>query len=233
MGLMLLLWICFATLEVLGSGNFPSIEHPMEHHPIKSHNRELLASSSGPQPKIIVPSQLGSKPTILLGVDFGGKVTATDPNSLYLLSCSNCPPGTIGDGTAKVDTLLDVNKGILFLSIQVADPKYAAVIQVSVPAGVTTNIAGQPNAGAQSSLSYMPASSGAAAVGQSMATIFQVAWPASIVASAAGAANPSVVADISNRAIMTTLIGTIALPSMPPIYSTFSSSAGLSNIAIG
>jgi hypothetical protein len=39
-----------------------------------------------------------------------------------------------------------------------------------------------------------------------------------------------VVADISNRALMTTLIGSIALPSMPPIYTTFSTSAGLANI---
>jgi hypothetical protein len=194
-----------------------------------ANKRQLLQSSA--EPKIITPSPLGSASTILLGIDFGEKVTATDPNSLFALSCSNCPPGTTGDGTSKVDTLLDVNKGILYISIQVENPEAAAVLQVTVPPGATTNTAGQPNAGtAPSPLSYMPASSGAAAVGNSMGTMFQAAWPASIVASAAGAANPSVVADISNRALMTTLIGSIALPSMPPIYSTFSSSAGLANV---
>jgi hypothetical protein len=207
----------------------PAETYPNDAHPIKSstHARDIKASPSGPQPKIITPSLLGSRPTILLGVLFGEKVTATDPNSLFLLSCLSCPPGSTGSGVSKVDTLLDVNKGMLYISIQVADPKAAAVLQVSVPAGVTTNVDGQPNSAATPApLSYMPPSSGAAAVGKSMATMFQTALPASIVASAAGAMNPSVVADISNRALMTTLVGSIALPSMPPIYSSFSSLMG-------
>jgi hypothetical protein len=192
-----------------------------------SHKRALKADDGAPQPSIITPSPLGSQSTILLGISFGGKVTATDPNSLFSLGCTNCPPGSTGSGASKVDTLLDVNKGMLYISIQVADPKAAAVLQVSVPAGVTTNVDGQPNSAATPApLSYMPASSGAAAVGGSMATMFQAAWPASIVASAAGAVSPSVVADISNRALMTTLVGSIALPSMPPIYSSFSSPMG-------
>jgi hypothetical protein len=224
-GRLLFLWILLAAPGVsqpVGATETSSKPTRIGHPIHLANTRELKSSSSGPQPTIIIPTALSSAPTILLGINFGEKVTATDPSSLYSLSCSNCPPGSTGDGTSKVDSLLDVNKGLLFLSIQVANPKSSAVLQVSVPAGVTTNVAGQPNTAAQASVSYIPSSSGAAAVGKSMAIMFQAAFPASIVASAAGVIAPSVVADISNRALMTTLIGGIAIPAMPPIYSSFS-----------
>ena len=225
-GTSLLVWILIVAIGVVKAAETTRIDSSNDHSRKLSSSGAATDSSSGPQPRFIVPSPLSSVSTILLGVDFGEKITATDPTSLYTISCTQCAPGSTGDGTSKVDSLLDVNKGMLFLSIQLANPNVSTVLQVSVPAGVTTNVAGQPNSAAEAPLSYIPPSGGAKVVGKTMAPMFQVAWPVTLVAGAAGIVNPSVVADISHRALMTAMIGGIALPAMPPIYSSFSSSFG-------
>ena len=234
-------WTFFSTGVTLPSPgvkvsvNIPANALPPELNTptLASNTIQASLDNTGPTPTFALPSPLSTTPTLLVGIDFGERITASDPKTLFTLTCIKCPEGSSENGTSRVESLYDVQSGVVYLSMKLQNPNASTVLELTVPAGVTTDIIGNPNFAASTSLSYIPESTQASSIGNTMANMMKVAWPVTMLASVAGVSAPTDGASISNRALVSTMVGTIPLIAMPPIYTSFSDAMGFVQLDVG
>ena len=78
-------------------------------------------------------------------IDFGEKVLELNPLKLFNLT-----------GSSRADVVYEVEVGKVYLMVYPDDTAQSALIQVTVPAGVTTTSSGLPNMGASAIAQYKP-----------------------------------------------------------------------------
>jgi len=155
-------------------------------------------------------------------INFGERVVATDPSSLFTVTCEECPPGAPVSGVSAVFTLMEVQVGVVYIVLEIAEQDAHATLRIDIPAGVTTDLAGNPCTAANVTVSYVPTPAVAKDLGNAMACIFGGVWPVAIVGSLFGAVPAFSVAAVSNRVVVTSLIAGLPIITMPPTYTSFS-----------
>ncbi|KAK9800174.1 hypothetical protein WJX73_003425 [Symbiochloris irregularis] len=106
-------------------------------------------------------------------VDFGERVTEVDPLQLFTMT-----------GTDRKDVVYNVERGQIYITGFIANLSAPVTVTVSVAAGVTTDLAGNPNTASSASYEYMPTSVAYTTTSKTVNGVFGGALGATMGASA-------------------------------------------------
>ena len=182
-----------------------------------SNTIDAAYDTTGPQPVITAPGSEATdgvatgNPQPSLRIDFGERVLGGDPFALFNVT----PPVPSPNGLSQLDAVYDVATGTVYLLGTVADPGAAASVTIQVPAGATTDVAGNPCAGTTFQLQYIPTGGGAAA-GRAIKYSFAVGAPILAVGAALGFVPGLAVALMVTRVQTAYYVGSLPIGSMPP-----------------
>lgn len=124
-----------------------------------------------PQVTITSPQLVTDHTNPTITVNYGGRVAQLNPLLLYNIS-----------GAARTDVVYDVNSGVVTITAYVDDATQNVDIWVTVDAGVTTDIAGNPNTAASQVLKYRPPSHAVSSVQKTANAVVATSLAASVAA---------------------------------------------------
>lgn len=124
---------------------------------LSSNRLTVNIDKQPPQTSVTTTQQVTSATSPTVTISFSGRVLELNPQRLYTLT-----------GVDRTDTVYNVDTGTVYVTAYLPEGSGNTDITVTVPAGVTTDLAGNFNTAASLTVQYRPMSTAVSAVSKSV-----------------------------------------------------------------